>query len=1056
MATKLQAHAHLGPRGPPNPVKSDGITTPSRRHSVGTGASPRSCRNHESELQEVSRRLQETSHLDTQDHSHKQHNVASSPDENDDYASLTTQDKNYQWDDSRQRRKRSSPTKWQSKPVHRKNIGDWIFVETVGSGSMGKVKLAQHSESGNLCAVKVVVRAAKNYLHKQTLALPPQTESEVNLRRKRLEKDVARDRRTIREASLGAVMCHPQICQLYEMHTFSNHYYMLFEYISGGQLLDYIVQHGVLKESVARKFSRSIASAVDYLHSHNIVHRDLKIENMMITEKGEIKLIDFGLSNFYDARNKLKTFCGSLYFAAPELLSATPYVGPEIDIWSFGVIIYVMICGKVPFDDDNSNALHEKIKNGKVIYPHHLSIDVISLLSRMLNVDPAARCTLKQVIKHPWMTRGYSKPLQSYCLIRDPLTVESLDNTVIEEMVSLKFAEDAAQAKATIVELITKPSYLHLARKQRDMLLELKRSSNSDDPAVIFSKFEDPLLAYHPMVSLYHLVNELLERSKSNNYIRSGDEEVYAKGYYSAMMEVLHKIPDSAPSLCSDHSTDTLQTGTRSLIVRKGTQLKKNCAKLVPSKPSISSRSDDNKSYGNDLHKISSSESDNHDKSASPQSHNNYRGIFGSFFRRLSSRHERTPIKLENSTSRSDALSTGKVQEKKASQNNITRTNDNIRGRTHTRAVSDGQPNNVPFEANCDQINEETPFAHFMAHNGHQDLKRNNDAQLKEDFSSDSRSRRFHPATRARSVGHARPDFVKLDTMRHLYDDENKNEPIAYEGKDNLVNRRIVFKNINWASTIANQTLPAEKILTEREIIEQADNAPPGTMLSLQSPKIIPLKGFFSVQTTSSKSIPVVRYNLISVLRKRNIEYKEIVGGFLCVKNVAVTVDSTLKTEQPSNENRLENVEGSRENSKINQDKDNETTCQKSNEMTEFNSDDDKILINGTEYDDAIVTEITKSNSNSSETSNTSSPVTETEERLAQGSSSGPLIEDYFSKSNDVHVNEIKMVRTPLKFEVRLVKVPMVALSGIQFQKISGNPWVYKELATQIIKDLNF
>ena len=138
-------------------------------------------------------------------------------------------------------------------------------------------------------------------------------------------------------------------------------------------MLDYIISHGKLKEKQARKFSRQIVSALDYCHRNSIVHRDLKIENILISKTGDIKIIDFGLSNLFAPRGHLKTFCGSLYFAAPELLQARAYVGPEVDVWSFGIVLYVLVCGKVPFDDQSMPALHAKIKKGLVDYPNWLS-----------------------------------------------------------------------------------------------------------------------------------------------------------------------------------------------------------------------------------------------------------------------------------------------------------------------------------------------------------------------------------------------------------------------------------------------------------------------------------------------------------------------------------------------------------------------------------------------------------------------------------------------------------------------------------------------------------
>lgn len=213
-------------------------------------------------------------------------------------------------------------------------------------------------------------------------------------------KDVSKEVRTLREAALSLLLYHPFICGMRELIIHQNHYYMVFEYVNGGQMLDYIISHGRLRERVARKFARQIGSALDYCHKNNVVHRgrcfllrlsmialnnafviiDLKIENILISQTGNIKIIDFGLSNLYDPVAHLSTFCGSLYFAAPELLNAKVYTGPEVDVWSFGVVLYVLVCGKVPFDDQSMPALHAKIKRGLVEYPVWLSAGACSYL----------------------------------------------------------------------------------------------------------------------------------------------------------------------------------------------------------------------------------------------------------------------------------------------------------------------------------------------------------------------------------------------------------------------------------------------------------------------------------------------------------------------------------------------------------------------------------------------------------------------------------------------------------------------------------------------------
>ena len=207
---------------------------------------------------------------------------------------------------------------------------------------------------------------------------------------KQASKDASKEIRTLREAALSMLLHHPYICGMREMIVHQHHYYMVFEYVSGGQMLDYIISHGRLRERVARKFARQIGSALDYCHKNSVVHRgtssfsaavgrpscgsaDLKIENTLISPSGNIKIIDFGLSNLYNPADRLSTFCGSLYFAAPELLNAKVYTGPEVDVWSFGVVLYVLVCGKVPFDDQSMPALHAKIKRGLVEYPVWLS-----------------------------------------------------------------------------------------------------------------------------------------------------------------------------------------------------------------------------------------------------------------------------------------------------------------------------------------------------------------------------------------------------------------------------------------------------------------------------------------------------------------------------------------------------------------------------------------------------------------------------------------------------------------------------------------------------------
>lgn len=259
---------------------------------------------------------------------------------------------------------------------------------------------------------------------------------------KQASKDASKEIRTIREAALSQLLYHPYICGMRDMIVHQHHYYMVFEYINGGQMLDYIISHGRLRERVARNFARQIGSALEYCHKNNVVHRDLKIENILISQTGNIKIIDFGLSNLYDPTGHLSTFCGSLYFAAPELLNAKVYTGPEVDVWSFGVVLYVLVCGKVPFDDQSMPALHAKIKRGLVEYPAWLTTECKHILSRMLVTNPQQRSPLPDLLNHPWMTRGFDGPPDAHLLRREPLRADELDRKVIRGMTGFEFGTE--------------------------------------------------------------------------------------------------------------------------------------------------------------------------------------------------------------------------------------------------------------------------------------------------------------------------------------------------------------------------------------------------------------------------------------------------------------------------------------------------------------------------------------------------------------------------------------------------------------------------------------
>ena len=248
----------------------------------------------------------------------------------------------------------------------------------------------------------------------------------------------AREARIYREAALLGLLNHPNIVGMSEMVVNDEMFCLMFDYVEGEQLLEHVLANGALKEKQARKIFRQLLSAVLYCHKNSIVHRDLKIENVMLDKEGDVKLIDFGLSNFFDPKEHLKTFCGSLYFAAPELLSGKIYVGPEVDIWSLGIILYVLLVGQVPFDDKNLHNLHNKIKAAKFDVPGYLSNDAKNLIRRMIVADPKSRMKLQDILIHPWVVKDHTESIKDY--IPERLPFDSID-PIIAKFLKKEFSK---------------------------------------------------------------------------------------------------------------------------------------------------------------------------------------------------------------------------------------------------------------------------------------------------------------------------------------------------------------------------------------------------------------------------------------------------------------------------------------------------------------------------------------------------------------------------------------------------------------------------------------
>jgi len=277
-------------------------------------------------------------------------------------------------------------------------IGHYILGQTLGVGTFGKVKIGEHQLTKHKVAVKI--------LNRQKI--------------KSLDV-VGKIRREIQNLKLFR---HPHIIKLYQVISTPTDIFMIMEYVSGGELFDYIVKHGKLQEHEARRFFQQIISGVDYCHRHMIVHRDLKPENLLLDHNMHVKIADFGLSNMMMDGEFLRTSCGSPNYAAPEVISGKLYAGPEVDIWSCGVILYALLCGTLPFDDEHVPTLFRKIKSGIFPIPDYLNKSVVNLLCSMLQIDPMKRASIEDIKKHEW----FQKDCPAYLF---PSPVEQ-DSSVID------------------------------------------------------------------------------------------------------------------------------------------------------------------------------------------------------------------------------------------------------------------------------------------------------------------------------------------------------------------------------------------------------------------------------------------------------------------------------------------------------------------------------------------------------------------------------------------------------------------------------------------------
>ncbi|XP_062304500.1 serine/threonine-protein kinase BRSK2 isoform X4 [Osmerus eperlanus] len=359
-------------------------------------------------------------------------------------------------------------------------VGPYRLEKTLGKGQTGLVKLGVHCITGQKVAIKIV-------------------------NREKLSESVLM--KVEREIAILKLIEHPHVLKLHDVYENNKYLYLVLEHVSGGELFDYLVKKGRLTPKEARKFFRQIISALDFCHSHSICHRDLKPENLLLDEKNNIRIADFGMASLQVGDSLLETSCGSPHYACPEVIRGEKYDGRRADVWSCGVILFALLVGALPFDHDNLRQLLEKVKSGVFHMPHFIPPDCQALLKGMIEVNPDKRLTLEAIQKHSWYLGGRNEPCPEQppprrVCVKRIVSVTELDPDVLDSMHSLgcfrdrsKLTRDLQCEEDNQEKMIY---YLLLDRKERYPSCEDEdlppRNDTADPPR---KRVDSPMLTRH-------------------------------------------------------------------------------------------------------------------------------------------------------------------------------------------------------------------------------------------------------------------------------------------------------------------------------------------------------------------------------------------------------------------------------------------------------------------------------------------------------------------------------------------------------------------------------
>uniref|UniRef100_A0A8C1YAC4 non-specific serine/threonine protein kinase n=1 Tax=Cyprinus carpio TaxID=7962 RepID=A0A8C1YAC4_CYPCA len=325
-----------------------------------------------------------------------------------------------------------------------------MMERTIGKGNFAVVKLATHMITRAKVAIKIV---DKTQLDDENL------------------------KKIFREVQIMKMLRHPHIIRLYQVMETERLIYLVTEYASGGEIFDHLVAHGRMAEKDARRKFKQIVAAVYFCHCRNIVHRDLKAENLLLDHNLNIKIADFGFSNLFSRGQLLKTWCGSPPYAAPELFEGKEYDGPKVDIWSLGVVLYVLVCGALPFDGSTLQNLRARVLSGKFRIPFFMSTDCEYLIRHMLILEPSRRLSMEQICKNKWMRQGDPDPEFDRLIAECEQVKVERETELINEQILMAMSEMGFDRERTLQSLHT-DAYDHYSATYSLLSDKLKRHKN--------------------------------------------------------------------------------------------------------------------------------------------------------------------------------------------------------------------------------------------------------------------------------------------------------------------------------------------------------------------------------------------------------------------------------------------------------------------------------------------------------------------------------------------------------------------------------------------------